>query len=539
MSDIKDLQEKQKLLIEQMQQLRAQNASDEEITPITQQLKDIKMQIKKLSPTKDSGDKSNSKSTAKSADASKNGKITVKTPKGTIDYKPADMAIREKIFQTITTVFKRHGSVTIDTPVFELKEILQGKYGEDSKLIYDLADQGGELCSLRYDLTVPFARYLATNTDCKTPMKRYHIAKVYRRDQPVMTKGRMREFYQCDYDIAGVYERMVPDSECVRVMCEILKELDIGQFVVKINHRQILDGMFEACGVPADKFRSICSAVDKLDKMAWSDVKNEMIIEKGLNNQTADAIGEYVKLSGGSELIEQLLKDDRIAGNTSAKQGLDDMKLMFKFLDILGVSKYVRFDLSLARGLDYYTGVIYEAIVEKINLPSASKEDEGVGVGSIAGGGRYDNLVGMFAQSKNSQIPCVGFSVGVERIYSILKYKHEQEQTKERQISTDVYVASIDGLLEERMKICAELWDAGISADFMYKNKPKLPKQFDYCDKSENQIPWCVIIGSDEVKNGQVRIKDMKLMTDDPAIKMGVLVKREDLVQELASRLKK
>lgn len=206
------------------------------------------------------------------------------------------MAIREQIFSTVTNIFKRHGAITIDTPVFELKEILAGKYGEDSKLIYDLEDQGGEKCSLRYDLTVPFARYLAENG--VSNLKRYHIAKVYRRDQPAMNRGRMREFYQCDFDIAGVYDPMVPDAEALRVMSEILSGLDIGNFTIKVNHRKILDGMFEVCGVPAEKIRTISSAVDKLDKMSWSDVKKEMVEEKRLAEEVADRIGEYVKLKG-------------------------------------------------------------------------------------------------------------------------------------------------------------------------------------------------------------------------------------------------
>merc|ERR550534_176857 len=147
-------------------------------------------------------------------------KFVLKTAKGTRDFGPASMAIREKVFNKITTCFKRHGAETIDTPVFELKETLTGKYGEDSKLIYDLKDQGGELLSLRYDLTVPFARYLAMNKINK--IKRYHIAKVYRRDNPAMTRGRFREFYQCDFDIAGAYDPMVPDAECVKIVSEIL-----------------------------------------------------------------------------------------------------------------------------------------------------------------------------------------------------------------------------------------------------------------------------------------------------------------------------
>ena len=244
------------------------------------------------------------------------GSFELKTPKGTRDYGPFEMAIRERVFATIIDVYKRHGAVTIDTPVFELKEVLTGKYGEDSKLIYDLKDQGGELCSLRYDLTVPFAQFLAMNKEYKQ-IKRYHIAKVYRRDNPAMTKGRFREFYQCDYDIAGESESMIPDAECLRVMVEVLSELNIGAFTIKVghilfsedirlgiygfsklNHRMLLDGIFEISGVPENSFRPICSAVDKLDKVSWSDVRKEMIEQKALKPEVADKIGECVKLNG-------------------------------------------------------------------------------------------------------------------------------------------------------------------------------------------------------------------------------------------------
>lgn len=150
-----------------------------------------------------------------------------------------------------------------------MQEVLTGKYGEDSKLIYDLKDQGGEILSMRYDLTVPLARYLAMNKI--SSIKRYHIAKVYRRDNPAMTRGRYREFYQCDFDIAGTYDPMLADAECVKIVAEVLDTLDIGDYVIKLNHRQLLDGMFEACGVPAKDFRAICSAVDKLDKVQQID----------------------------------------------------------------------------------------------------------------------------------------------------------------------------------------------------------------------------------------------------------------------------
>lgn len=174
---------------------------------------------------------------------------------------------------------------------------MAGKYGEDSKLIYDLADQGGEITSLRYDLTVPFARYLAmTNTQS---IKRYHIAKVYRRDNPQIQRGRMREFYQCDFDIAGSYDEMIPDAEVLRIAAEIFQSLGwAGRYTIKINHRKILDGMFQVCGVPKEKLRMISSAVDKLDKSPWAEVKKEMVEEKGLEEAVADKIGEYVKHKG-------------------------------------------------------------------------------------------------------------------------------------------------------------------------------------------------------------------------------------------------
>lgn len=192
-------------------------------------------------------------------------KFTLKTAKGTRDYGPQQTALRQGVLDKIVAIFRKHGAESIDTPVFELKEVLTGKYGEDSKLIYDLKDQGGEILSLRYDLTVPLARYLAMSKI--SSIKRYHIAKVYRRDNPSMTRGRYREFYQCDFDIAGAYDPMLADAECVKVVSEILSSLAVGEFVIKLNHRQLLDGIFETCGVPADKFRTICSSVDKLDKV--------------------------------------------------------------------------------------------------------------------------------------------------------------------------------------------------------------------------------------------------------------------------------
>ncbi|KAI9306373.1 histidyl-tRNA synthetase [Cunninghamella echinulata] len=492
----------------------------------------------------------------KKAKAAKNS-FTLKTAKGTKDYNDKDMAIREKVFSTITKVFKQHGAVTIDTPVFELKEILSGKYGEDSKLIYDLKDQGGEECSLRYDLTVPFARFLAMNGKEYQNFKRYHIAKVYRRDQPAMTKGRMREFYQCDFDIAGTYDPMIPDAEILKILIEALTALDIGKFTVKINHRKILDGIFEVCGVPEQNIRPISSAVDKLDKLPWEDVKKEMTQDKGLDESVADKIGEYVKLKGSRDLLEILTKDEQLMKNKSASEGIQDMALLFDFLDAFEITDKMSFDLSLARGLDYYTGIIYEAVTEKSAPPKLTEEqqkekekkkkqqkdgeeelDEStVGVGSIAAGGRYDNLVGMFSGTNkkgepNLKIPCVGVSIGVERVFSILMAKQQQHEIKSNE--TEVYVISVgDSLLKERMQLCKELWDHNIKASFMFKNKPKLDKQFAVCEK--DQIPLAVIIGKDELDQNLVRIKDMR--SKDVTQGGGISVKRDEMVSVLKSKL--
>lgn len=425
--------------------------------------------------------------------------------------------------------------------------MLAGKYGEDSRLIYDLADQGGELTALRYDLTVPFARWLAMNK--VQQIKRYQIAKVYRRDQPAVARGRMREFYQCDFDIAGTYDRMIPDAEILRVIYEIFETLK-EQIVIKLNHRQILDGIFAVSGVPTDKIRAISSAVDKLDKVPWADVKKEMVEEKGLEEAVADRIGEYVKHSGDIPTIVALLKaDEALFANADIKQGVEDMELLTSFLDAFGVpGKKVSFDLSLCRGLDYYTGLIFEVIAQPSAAADAAPAAAGgkpakkkggaeeIQVGSIAAGGRYDNLVGMYGKT---QIPCVGISFGVDRIFTIMKAKREKEEGRSRVRETDVYVmafggGSFNGLLKERMQIARRLWDAGIKAEFAAKTKPRLPQQF----KAAEDVPLGVILGEDELANGQVRLKVLGsggAEADDK--NRGELVSEDDLVAEIKKLL--
>ncbi|GAM25953.1 hypothetical protein SAMD00019534_091280 [Acytostelium subglobosum LB1] len=450
--------------------------------------------------------------------AEKAKKFTLKTPKGTQDYNPEQMAIREELFDNIKTCFKRHGAVTIETPVFELKETLTGKYGEDSKLIYDLQDQGGEICSLRYDLTVPFARYVAmTRTRA---IKRYHIARVYRRDNPVMTKGRFREFYQCDFDIAGEYDLMVPDAECVKLICEILDAVKITSYQIKLNHRRLLDAIFAICGVPEDNFRPICSAVDKLDKSPWSEVRKEMVEVKHLDPTVADKIQTFVALKGKPfELLEKIRSSGLCDSSKDAIAVLADLEVLFKYLRAMGVDDKVLFDLSLARGLDYYTGIIYEAVVQN--------ESE---VGSIAAGGRYDNLVGMYG---SLQVPSVGFSIGIERIFSILEARAKKEGKAIKQNHTKVYVMQMDqkDLLEERLKICTSLWDAGINTEFMYKIKPNGSKQMETALKL--QVPIIVLFGQDELEKNELTLKNTVENKQERIPRDQLVAKVQALMKEL------
>jgi len=415
-----------------------------------------------------------------------------KCAKGTRDMTPLQMAIREKAFDVIRGVFKRHGASEIDTPVFELKETLTGKYGEDSKLIYDLEDQGGELLALRYDLTVPFARYVAANNIAS--IKRYHIAKVYRRDQPQMTKGRFREFYQCDFDIAGQYSPMIPDAEVLSVVAQILSGLNIGNFIVKLNHRKFLDAMVELAGCEKRKFKTICSSIDKLDKEPWEKVRQELIEQKGLTVEMTDKLHKFVQFQGKPWELLQRLKDEAVfEGHESGTETIAEMELLFGYLEAMGDLVHFSFDFSLARGLDYYTGLIYEAVFTDSDR-----------VGSIAGGGRYDGLVGMFS-GKN--IPAIGVSIGIERVFAILEEK-EKAAANVRATSTQVMVAQIGkNLTVERMKVLGELWRNGIAAETLYNDNPKVPKQIQYA--LDTGIPLILWLGEEEVAEGIAKVKSL------------------------------
>ena len=436
-------------------------------------------------------------------------KAKVKVVKGARDFLPFQMAIRDKAFKIISDVFKKHGAVEIDTPVFELKETLMGKYGEDSKLIYDLNDQGGELLSLRYDLTVPFARFMAVHNI--PSIKRYHIGKVYRRDNPQMSRGRYREFYQCDFDIAGPnYGKMIPEADVIKVVVEILTQLPVGGFNIKLNHRLLLDAIVNISGIKEDFYRTVCSSVDKLDKEEWETVKKELI-EKGITEEQSEKLWTFVQLKDKPKvLLEKLKTNNELISNTKGKEALDEMGILFDYLEIMGIDKYCTFDLSLARGLDYYTGLIYETV-----LTDTDK------VGSISGGGRYDNLVGMFS---GKQIPAVGVSIGIERIFNILEEKYK-DSSDIRSVETEVFVAVIGkNLTKERLKVLNELWDNGIKAEILYNENPRMDKQMDYV--VNNKIPFMIFIGENELKENKIKIKCMANSNE-------IMVEREKLIEEI------
>lgn len=386
-----------------------------------------------------------------------------------------------------------------------MRDILSGKYGEDSRLIYDLEDQGGEICSLRYDLTVPFARWLATNSNF-THVTRYQIAKVYRRDQPAVARGRYREFYQCDFDIAGDYESMITDAEVLLITAEAFEALNID-ITIKLNHRRILDGIFAVAGVSPEKIRPISSAIDKLDKMPWDEVKKEMVKQKGLAEDVADQIGVFVRNSGDMRaLLSYLQSNSKLMENYDIKSGVADMTLLVSYLEAYNVADKISFDLSLARGLDYYTGLIFEVIttLPDSKVASKSKKQE-VQAGSIAAGGRYDNLVGMYGKRN---IPCVGISFGVDRIYTILDSRLPTKKGGSQPgPAIDVFVVAAggqdDGLLLERMAVLGQLTKAGVRTAFTRKAKPKLLPQF----KVAKRAPITVMLVPDDLAAGNVRLK--------------------------------
>ncbi|RVD93060.1 histidyl-tRNA synthetase [Tubulinosema ratisbonensis] len=413
--------------------------------------------------------------------------VELRTVKGTKDYSPLEQRVLNDLTSKIIKIFKLHGAVNIDTPTFELRDLLVNKYGEESKLIFDLEDQGGDICSLRYDLTVSFSRYLAMNKIQK--IKRYQLGKVFRRDNPSFAKGRLREFTQCDFDIAGSYLPMVADAETLCILHECLKEMNLGKFKIKFNHRGILNGIISCARNTFFKFNTVCSSLDKLDKFSFDFIKEELKT-KGLNEEQIEFLHKFVYLKGNEDFIDQL-KSKEIYEHPEGKKGIEDLSLLFNFLNSFGILESFEIDLSLARGLDYYTGIIFEAVFDNY------KE-----IGSVAGGGRYDNLVSSILSEKSSvNVPCVGFSFGITRILPILLKINQSKNIS----NLKVYLSSSGSLLlQERMVVLKKLWDQKIPSETFYNKRFNFNNALEYVQK--NEIPFLMVLGEKEIKNNEYKL---------------------------------
>lgn len=413
--------------------------------------------------------------------------IKLKTPKGTCDYLPNNMEVRQESFAKIRSVFRLYGGEEIDTPVFELRDTLIGEYGKDSeKLIYNLEDQGGELLSLRYDLTIPFARFLAINRIQK--MKRFQIGKVYRRDQP--SKGRFREFYQCDFDIAGVYAPMMPDAEILSLLVESLTTLNIPEFVIKLNYRGLLDAILKISGVEEMNYKTVCSSIDKLDKETWDSVRKELIEIKEIPEKVVDSLGELIKAP-----FENLKNRSESLGENFTK-ALIELEPLLQYLEAYGIMRYISIDMSLARGLDYYTGIMFEVVIPSMKT-----------IGSIAAGGRYDNLLG-------NNIPCIGMSLGFERIMTLLTVKKTTTPVK-------VFVGAFPSEKNmdcERIRFLTILRKNGISSEIMMMNSPKLIKELNMA--GDKNIQYMIILTNDK---DTVKIKNLITKTQEDVNKSDII----------------
>ena len=428
-------------------------------------------------------------------------------PQGTRDFDPATVRKRRHIFDTIRTVFECYGYQPLETPAMEQLETLMGKYGDEGdKLIFKILNNGlndpkniersrtafenvlqgkndKDLTerALRYDLTIPFARYVAMNHGSLTfPFRRYQMQPVWRADRP--QKGRYREFYQCDADVVGSYS-LINEVELAAIYATAFLKLGVP-VEIRINNRKILAGLAEFCGGP-EKMIDITIAIDKLDKIGIDKVKAELA-ERGLDDTQIAAIEKYLNITGDTPQIISALKT-LFAANETALKGISELQTI---LDYPGVPKLV-IDPTLARGLNYYTGTIFEV------------KALGVAMGSIGGGGRYDDLTGTFGVPG---VPGVGISFGVDRIYDVmdeLKAFPENVHTGTKVLFFNLGEAES----KEAFGLLQQLRAKGIPAE-LYHEQTKFDKQFKYAEKKD--IPYVVILGSSELANRQVQLKDLR-----------------------------
>jgi histidyl-tRNA synthetase len=428
-------------------------------------------------------------------------------PKGTRDFTPVEMARRNYIFDAIRSIFKLHGYLPIETPAMENLSTLMGKYGEEGdKLLFKILNSGNYLSDvpedvytgketgkmlkhisekgLRYDLTVPFARFVVQhNNEITFPFKRFQIQPVWRADRP--QKGRYREFYQCDVDVIGS-NSLLYEVEMVTIASEIFKKLGIS-ITILMNNRKILSGIAEVIGESA-RITDITVAIDKLDKIGQEGVNKELA-EKGLSDETIAKLQPILGLKGNSlEKLDQL--SVTLASSEAGMKGIEEMRTIFNFINELQPGANVEIDLTLARGLNYYTGAIIEIKANDVQM------------GSISGGGRYDDLTGIFGLKGMSGI---GISFGADRIYDVLNELKLFPQDLEQ--ATTVLLVNFGGNEElVSLKLLQKLHEAGISAE-IYPEPLKMKKQFGYADNKK--IPYTIIIGADEAASGIYQLKNM------------------------------
>ena len=425
-------------------------------------------------------------------------------PKGTRDFGPAEMAGRNYIFDTIRSVFKKYGFAPLETPSMENLSTLLGKYGDEGdKLLFKILNSGDafsgvqpeqlensnalslKVCEkgLRYDLTVPFARYVVQHqNELAFPFKRYQIQPVWRADRP--QKGRYREFYQCDVDVIGS-KSLINELELVQIVDEVFAKFGIN-VCIKINNRKVLQGLAEVIGHP-DKLVDITVAIDKIDKIGLDAVKAELA-ERGIDEKGIATIEPVLVLSGTTEEKLATMKGI-LASSEAGLKGLAELEELFGYIAVAGIKQEVEIDLSLARGLNYYTGAIFEVKAKDF------------AIGSICGGGRYDDLTGIFGLPGMSG---VGISFGADRIYDVLQGL--DKFPKEAIVGTKVLFSNMgDAEVAYSLPIIAGLRAQGINCE-IYPDKTKLKKQFDYAAKKN--IPYFVIVGEQEVADGVVNIKN-------------------------------
>ena len=425
-------------------------------------------------------------------------------PKGTRDFSPVEMNRRTYIFDTIKSVFRRYGYSPLETPAMENLSTLMGKYGEEGdKLLFKILNSGdftrgvemeganpnslaAKICEkgLRYDLTVPFARYVVQHqSEISLPFKRYQMQPVWRADRP--QKGRYREFYQCDVDVVGTTS-LLCEVELVQIVADVFKALGIG-VTLKLNNRKLLYGIAETIG-HADKMVDITVAIDKLDKIGIDNVNAELM-ERGIDAEAVAKLQPILNLEGTTaEKLDKM--EGIIGGSETGRLGIEEMRTIFSYIEKLGVELDVELDLSLARGLNYYTGAIFEVKAKDYQI------------GSISGGGRYDNLTGIFGLPGVSG---VGISFGADRIYDVMTGL--ELFPSDASLTTKVLFTNFGGDEElASLRLLAEVRAAGVAAEIYPENK-KMGKQMEYANR--RSIPYVVIVGGNELAEGRATVKNM------------------------------